>query len=36
MRVQHDKHHQAYVDKANAALEGTEWSDKSVQDVLRA
>jgi Fe-Mn family superoxide dismutase len=28
MRVHHDKHHQAYVDKANAALEGTEWSDK--------
>ena len=23
MRVHHDKHHQAYVDKANAALEGT-------------
>ena len=22
MRVHHDKHHQAYVDKANAALEG--------------
>ena len=28
MRVHHDKHHQAYVDKANAALEGTEWADK--------
>ena len=27
MRVHHDKHHQAYVDKANAALEGTEWAD---------
>ena len=26
MRVHHDKHHQAYVDKANAALEGTEWA----------
>ena len=30
MRVHHDKHHQAYVDKANAALEGTEWADKPV------
>ena len=28
MRVHHDKHHQAYVDKANAALEGTEWADR--------
>ena len=24
MEFHHDKHHQAYVDKANAALEGTE------------
>ena len=36
MRVHHDKHHQAYVDKANAALEGTEWADKDVEDVLRS
>jgi Fe-Mn family superoxide dismutase len=35
MRVHHDKHHQAYVDKANAALEGTEWADKDVEEVLR-
>jgi superoxide dismutase, Fe-Mn family len=34
MRVHHDKHHQAYVDKANAALEGTEWADKPVEEVL--
>ena len=34
MRVHHDKHHQAYVDKANAALEGTEWADGPVEDVL--
>ena len=34
MRVHHDKHHQAYVDNANAALEGTDLSDKSVEQVL--
>ena len=35
MRVHHDKHHQAYVDKANAALEGTEWDGKAIEDVLK-
>ncbi len=34
MRVHHDKHHQAYVDKANAALEGTDLADKSIEDVI--
>ena len=28
MKVHHDKHHQAYVDKANAALEGTEFESQ--------
>jgi Fe-Mn family superoxide dismutase len=36
MRVHHDKHHQAYVDKANAALEGTQWADSDVEDVLKS
>jgi len=35
MRIHHDKHHQAYVDKANGALEGTEWADKDVDEVLK-
>jgi Fe-Mn family superoxide dismutase len=34
MRVHHDKHHQAYVDKVNAALEGTEWADKPIEEVI--
>src|SRR6266513_34648 len=35
MRIHHDKHHQAYVDKVNAALEGTDWADKPIEEVIR-
>jgi Fe-Mn family superoxide dismutase len=35
MRVHHDKHHQAYVDKVNAALEGTDWADKPIEEVVK-
>jgi superoxide dismutase, Fe-Mn family len=34
MEFHHDKHHQAYVDKANAALEGTALADAAIEDVL--
>ncbi len=36
MEIHHGKHHQAYVDNANKALDGTEWADMPVEDVLRA
>ena len=34
MTIHHDKHHQAYVDKVNAALEGTEFADKPIEEVV--
>jgi len=34
MRIHHDKHHQAYVDKVNAALEGTDLEGKAIEDVI--
>ena len=34
MRIHHDLHHKAYVDNANAALEGTEHASSSVEHVL--
>jgi len=36
MRFHHDKHHQAYVDKVNGALQGTEWEDKPIEDVIKS
>lgn len=35
MHLHHDKHHQAYVDKVNAALEGTEWADTPIEEVVK-
>jgi Fe-Mn family superoxide dismutase len=35
MEIHHDKHHQAYVDKANAALAGTSLENAAIEDVLR-
>jgi Fe-Mn family superoxide dismutase len=34
MRIHHGKHHQAYVTNLNAALEGSEWADRPIEQVL--
>ena len=35
MEIHHGKHHQAYVDNLNKALEGTEWADNDVEHVIQ-
>ncbi len=34
MEIHHSKHHKAYVDKTNAALEGTEFLDKPIEEII--
>ena len=34
MRLHHDKHHEGYVAALNAALHGTPWAERPVEDVL--
>ncbi|GAB4518719.1 MAG: superoxide dismutase SodA [Anaerolineae bacterium] len=34
MEIHHDKHHAAYTNNLNAALEGTEWASKSIEEIL--
>ncbi|MEO0512194.1 MAG: superoxide dismutase [Planctomycetota bacterium] len=34
MEIHHGKHHAGYVSKANAALEGTDWADRDVLEVI--
>jgi len=36
MEIHHGKHHQAYVDNLNKALEGTAWADRPLEQVLGA
>ena len=35
MQIHHGKHHQTYVDKLNAAVDGTDLADKDVEAILR-
>ena len=34
MEIHHDKHHAAYVTNLNAALEGTQWADRQLDEIL--
>ena len=34
MRVHHDKHHGGYVENLNAALDGTDWADRPIEQLL--
>ncbi|HLC32362.1 MAG TPA: superoxide dismutase, partial [Candidatus Nanoarchaeia archaeon] len=35
MKLHHDKHHQAYVDKLNAAVKGTQFENMPVDELVR-
>ena len=36
LQVHHGKHHKTYVDKVNAAIEGSAHADKSLEDIVAA
>ncbi len=35
MEIHHGKHHKAYTDKLNGAIEGTDMANKSIEDILK-
>ena len=34
LEYHHDLHHKAYVDNCNKVIDGTEWSDKSLEEII--
>ncbi len=36
MRIHHTKHHQAYIDNLIKAVEGTEFADKPIEEIIRS
>ncbi len=34
MEIHHGKHHAAYTNNLNAAIEGTEWANKTIEEIL--
>ncbi len=36
MEIHHTKHHQTYVDKLNAAVEGTDYAESSLEELLQS
>jgi Fe-Mn family superoxide dismutase len=35
MEIHHDKHHSAYVNNVNKAIEGTEWDNRPIEDLVK-
>ncbi|MDP5139701.1 MAG: superoxide dismutase, partial [Spirosomaceae bacterium] len=35
MEIHHDRHHQGYVNNINAAIEGTDLADKSIEEICK-
>ncbi|MEX0677331.1 MAG: superoxide dismutase [Pirellulales bacterium] len=35
MEIHHDKHHAAYINNVNKAIEGTEWDNRPIEDLVR-